>query len=114
MGVLRYGQQELPLKFSNSFLAHLQVAAQQRFATGAGFYLTGTYPDPDGAEVTVSRWLHPTIPLEFVYDVTDDADARLAPVELDHGQIDAMLAAMERPVGVKATGDVWLAFTEPL
>jgi hypothetical protein len=114
LATLRCGHEELPLEFSNAFLAHLQVAAGKRFGTGAGFYLTGTYSDSNGKEVTVSRWLHPSIALEFVYDVTDDSDDRLPPVQLDHGEIDAMLAAMDRPVGVKATSDVWLTFTEPL
>ncbi|MBV8930181.1 MAG: hypothetical protein JO152_13755, partial [Mycobacteriaceae bacterium] len=48
MATLRYGQEVLPLQFSNAFLAHLQVAAQKRFVRGGGFYLTGTYQEADG------------------------------------------------------------------
>ena len=114
MATLRCGQEELPLQFSNVFLAHLQVAAQKRFLRGGGFYLTGTYQDSGGKEVTSSRWLHAGMALEFVYDVRDDSGDRLPPVQLDDGQVDAMLAAMDRPVGVKMTGDVWLSFTERL
>jgi len=113
LATLRWDQNELPLNFSNEFLAHLQVAAHKRFGRdGRGFFLTWTYGDPDGKEVTVSRWLHPGSSLEFTYDVRDDSDNRLPPVVLDHGEIDGMLEAMERPVGVRATTEVWLTFTD--
>ena len=115
MATLRCDQQELPLEFSNEFLAHLQVAVQRRFVRGGcGFFLTWTYVESDKKEVTVSRWLPPGTSLEFIYDVRDDSGERVPPVVLDHGQIEAMLEAMERPVGVRATSDVWLSFTERL
>jgi hypothetical protein len=115
LATLRYGQHELPLTLGNEFLAHLQVAAHQRFSRGGGgFFLTATFADSDGVERTVSFWLAANIPLEFRYDVRDESDNRLPPVLLDHGEIEAMLEAMERPAGVHATTDVWLSFTEPL
>ena len=115
MATLRCGQQELPPTFSNEFLAHLQVAVHERFGRGGGgFFLTGTYADSDGTERTVSYWLASNIPLEFSYDVRDDSGDRLPPVLLDHGEVEGMLEAMERPAGVHATSDVWLAFAERL
>jgi hypothetical protein len=115
LATLRCGDHEVPLKFSNQFLAHLQVAAHKRFVHGGGgFFLTWTYTDSDGNEVTVSQWLHPSVPLQFVFDVRDDSNERMPPVELDHNEIDAMTDAMARPVGVKATDEVWLSFTERL
>lgn len=115
MATLHSGQQQLPLDFTNHFLAHLQVAVHQRFATGGGgFFLTGTYADPDGNEVTVSHWLHPSIPLAFSFDVKDDSDQRIPPVKLDHKEIDAILETMNQPNGVRATGEVWLPFMEKM
>jgi hypothetical protein len=112
---LRCGEQILPLTFTNHFLAHLQVAMHRRFGRGGGgFFLTGTYPDSDGKEVTVSHWLHPSTPLVFTYDVRGESDDRLPPVELDHKEIDTMLEAMDRPAGVRNTGEVWLTFREKI
>lgn len=113
MATLRYGDHELPLSFTNHFLAHLQSAAFRRFAKKGGFFLTGTY-DSDGEPITVSHWVHPGIPLVFIYDVHDDSGSEIPPVELDHKLIEDMLEAMERPVGVHSTKDVWLAFREKI
>lgn len=114
LATLRCGERELPLQFTNYFLAHLQAAVHRRFKKAGGFFLTGTYRDNDGADVTVSHWVHPLIPLEFQYDVRDDSGDRLPPVELDHKEIDAILDAMDRPIGVHDTGDVWVTFRDKL
>jgi hypothetical protein len=111
LATLRCGEQDLPLTFTNQFLAHLQVAVHRRFAHGGGFFVTGTYPH-DGQEATVSRWLSPSTNLVFAYDVRDESGERLPPVELDHKQIDAMLEAMDRPVGIHLTSDIWLTFRD--
>jgi hypothetical protein len=114
LATLRCGDQELPLKFTNHFLAHLQAAVHRRFKKAGGFFLTGTYTNADGIDVTVSHWLARTTPLEFVYDVRGENGDRLSPVELDPKEIDAILDAMDRPVGVHDAGDVWLAFRDRL
>ncbi len=111
MARLRCGDHELPLTFTNHFLAHLQVAVHRRFAKSDGFFLTGTYEN-DGEQITVSHWLHQSIPLAFIYDVHDDSGSPIPPIELDHKEIDDILDAMERPVGVRSTSDVWLTFRE--
>lgn len=114
MATLHCGDKKLPLTFTNEFLAHLQVAVNRQFKDSAGFFLTGTYTNADGTEVTASHWVHPSTPLAFEYDVRDDAGNRISPVELDHAQIDAMLDAMARPVGVHDTSDLWVAFRDKL
>jgi hypothetical protein len=62
----------------------------------------------------VSHWLARTCPLEFEYDVRDDNGERVPPVELDPKEIDAILDAMDRPVGVHDAGDVWVMFRDKL
>lgn len=114
MATLRCGDRELPLQFTNHFLAHLQAAVHRRFTKSGGFFLTGTYRNDDGNDVTVSHWVHPLTALEFQYDVRDDSGERLAPVELDHKEIDSILDAMSRPLGVHDTGEVWVTFREKL
>ena len=113
MATLHSGGQPLPGTFTNHFLAHLQVAAAARFGAGTGFFLTTTYND-DGAEVTVSHWLHPSNPVSFSYDVSDDSGNRLAPVALDHKEIDVIATAMDSPNGVRGSDGVWWPFAEHL
>lgn len=112
MATLRCGDQDLPLTFTNQFLAHLQVAVHRRFAHGGGFFLTATYPDGDGTGATVSYRLSATTPLVFTYDLRDASGELMPPVELDHAEIEAMLEAMDRPVGVHLTTEIWLTFRD--
>jgi hypothetical protein len=114
VATLHSGGLQLPGTFSNQFLAHLQVAAAARFREGKGFFLTTTGTDADGAEVTHCHWLHPSIPLTFRYDVRDGSDNRVAPVMLDHKEIDNIAEAMELPNGVRGNDGVWWPFAEPL
>jgi hypothetical protein len=114
LATLSCGDRELPLTFTNESLAHLQAAVHRRFKKAGGFFLTGTYTNDDGNDVTASYWLHPSTPLVFEYDVRDDTDERVPPVELDFAQVDAILDAMARPVGVHDGSDVWLSFREKL
>jgi hypothetical protein len=114
LATLRCGEQNLPLTFTNEFLAHLQVAVHRRFAQAGGFFLTGTYPDGNGNQVTVSHWLNAATPLVFTYDARDESGELIPPVGLDHNEINAMLEAMDRPVGVHLTSEVWLTFRDKL
>ncbi|MCG5433167.1 hypothetical protein LV457_12860 [Mycobacterium sp. MYCO198283] len=113
MATLRCGGDELPVPFSNAFLAHLQLAVQERFAgNGGGFYLTGTYSS-DGAQTTTAHWVAPGVPLAFGYDVQDGDGRAVAPVDIDRAQVDELLSAMDRPTGVRCTESVWLPFVVP-
>jgi hypothetical protein len=114
LATLRCEDRELPLKFTNHFLAHLQVAVHRRFKKARGFFLTGTYTNDDGKDVTVSHWLARTTLLAFEFDVRDENGDHLPPVELDPKEIDAIMDAMDRPVGVHDTGDVWVTFRDKL
>jgi hypothetical protein len=114
LATLRCGDKELPLTFTNHFLAHLQAAVHRRFKKSGGFFLTGTYTNSDGREVTVSHWVHPSEALTFEYDVRDEAGDRVPPIELDFKEVDEILDAMARPVGVHDTSDVWVTFREKL
>jgi hypothetical protein len=114
MATLRCADRELPLKLTNHFLAHLQVAVHRRFKKAGGFFLTGSVTNADGKDVTVSHWLNRFAPLEFEYDIRDDTGDRIAPVELDPKEIEAILDAMDRPGGVHDTADVWVMFRDKL
>lgn len=118
MATLHAGGQQLPGTFTNSFLAHLQVATAGRFGAGKGFFLTTTVADTDGdrggTEATFSHWLHPGNALTFAYDVTDESGDRLGPVKLDHKKVDAISAEMDQPNGVRGNDGIWWPFAEGL
>jgi hypothetical protein len=114
VGQLHIDGQPVEGTFSNDFLAHLQVATAARFHAGKGYFLTTTAPDDERTEVTRSHWLHPTIPVRFVFDVRDDSGNRVAPVTLDHTQIDALAESMDQPNGVRADAAVWWPFHEAI
>lgn len=112
MATVHSGGQPIPGTFTNHFVAHLQAAVAARFATGKGFFLTMTGQGEDGAEVTTSHWLHPGIPLAFSYDVSGEDGAKVAPVALNHKEIEALTAAMDQPNGVRGSDGVWWPFAE--
>jgi hypothetical protein len=113
VATLHCGTAPLPVTFSNHFLAHLQQAVRERFSGGGGgFFLTGTY-ESDGAETTTSHWVTPEVALAFGYDVHDGDGKAVAPVDIDRQQVDDLLAAMDRPTGVRLTESVWLPFVVP-
>jgi hypothetical protein len=114
VATVQSGGQTIPATFTNHFVAHLQVATAKRFGAGKGFFLTTTQSGDDGAEATVSHWLHPSVPVSFTYDVTDGAGELVAPVALEDKRIDAITEAMDQPTGVRGTASVWWPFAEQL
>jgi hypothetical protein len=114
VATLHVGGQPLPGTFSNHFLAHLQVATAARFALGKGFFLTTTQAGEDGAEQTVSHWLHPSVPVSFGYDVSDGSGGKVAPEAVQANQIEEITAAMDTPNGVRGSDGLWWPFTEQL
>lgn len=114
MATVHVGGQPLPGTFTNHFLAHLQVATVARFAAGKGFFLTTTEVGDDGAERTVSHWLHPGFPVSFAFDITDGSGARVAPEALQDNEIEEIAAAMDTPNGVRGSEGLWWPFAEQL
>jgi hypothetical protein len=112
MATIQSAGQELPITFTNHFLAHLQVATADRFGEGKGFFLTATIADKTGAETTHSHWLHPTSAVSFHYDVTDESNERISPVELNHDEVEALTKAMASPHGVRGSESVWWPFAD--
>jgi hypothetical protein len=114
VATVHVGGQPLAGTFTNHFVAHLQVATAARFGAGKGFFLTTTEAGSDGAESTVSHWLHPALPVSFSFDVVDGSGERVAPVTLDREEIDEIAAAMDTPNGVRGSDGVWWPFAEHL
>lgn len=67
MGTLYYGDSGTPIGIEDRALAHLKVAITTKLRRGESFTLSWRHPDeqPRGRS---TLWLHPSIPLRFVFD----------------------------------------------
>ncbi|MFB9959232.1 DUF7882 family protein [Agromyces bracchium] len=67
MGTLYYGNAGTPIGIEDRALAHLQVAVVTKLRRGESFTVSWQHPEeqPDGRS---TLWLHPNIPLRFVFD----------------------------------------------
>ncbi|MGI9824457.1 hypothetical protein [Agromyces sp. Marseille-Q5079] len=67
MGSLYYGNSQTPIGIEDRALAHLKVAIMTKLRRGESFTLGWTHAkDQPRGRSTI--WLHPTIPLRFVFD----------------------------------------------
>lgn len=66
MGSLYYGASE-PIHIDDRALAHLKVVVATKLRRNESFTLTWKHPDGD-PEGRSTVWLHPSIPLRFVFD----------------------------------------------
>jgi len=115
MSAIIYGSSQVRLNFgpNHYLLAHLQAATATRFAEGRGFFLTLSGHD-DGQETSMSYWLHPSIPLLFAYDTENDEGERPEQIVIEAQHVEALLSAMDRPIGVlwgfDVDADRWVPF----
>ena len=67
MGTIFYGGPETPIHIEDRALAHLKVVIATKLRRNESFTLTWKHPDDQpGGRSTI--WLHPSIPLRFVFD----------------------------------------------
>lgn len=69
MGSLYYGASE-PIHIDDRALAHLKVVVATKLRRNESFTLTWKHPDGD-PEGRSTVWLHPSIPLRFVFDESE-------------------------------------------
>jgi len=67
MGTLFYGDSGTPIGIENSALAHLKFEITTKLRRGESFTLSWRHPE-DQQRGRSTIWLHPTIPLRFVFD----------------------------------------------
>ncbi|MDR5701917.1 DUF7882 family protein [Agromyces aerolatus] len=73
MGTLYYGDSGTPIGIEDRALAHLKVAIVTKLRRGESFTLSWQHPD-DQPRGRSTLWLHPTIPLRFVFDAPESPD----------------------------------------
>ncbi len=72
MGTIFYGDTATPIEIEDRALAHLKVVIATKLRRGESFTLSWTHGDgQDPGRSTV--WLHPSIPLRFVFDDPEPA-----------------------------------------
>ncbi|WP_285137758.1 hypothetical protein [Microbacterium sp. lyk4-40-TSB-66] len=72
MGTLYYGDAATPIEIDDRALAHVKVVIATKLRRGESFTLSWTHgPDQEVGRSTV--WLHPSIPLRFVFDEPEPA-----------------------------------------
>ncbi|MDT0116943.1 hypothetical protein Q9R20_08055 [Microbacterium sp. PRF11] len=72
MGTLYYGDVATPIDIEDRALAHVKVVIATKLRRGESFTLSWTHgPDQEVGRSTV--WLHPSIPLRFVFDEPEPA-----------------------------------------
>lgn len=72
MGTLYYGDVATPIEIEDRALAHVKVVIATKLRRGESFTLSWTHgPGQEVGRSTV--WLHPSIPLRFVFDDPEPA-----------------------------------------
>jgi len=67
MGTIYYGGSATPIHIDDRALAHLKVVIATKLRRGESFTVSWRHPD-DEPRGRSTIWLHPSIPLRFVFD----------------------------------------------
>ena len=80
MGTLFYGDAATPIGIEDRALAHLKVAIITKLRRGESFTLSWQHSD-DQPRGRSTLWLHPNIPLRFVFEEPEPPDLSRAWIE---------------------------------
>jgi hypothetical protein len=72
VGTIYYGGSATPIHIEDRALAHLKVVIATKLRRGESFTVSWRHPD-DQARGRSTIWLHPSIPLRFVFDDPEPA-----------------------------------------
>ena len=73
MGTIYYGGSATPIHIEDRALAHLKVVIATKLRRGESFTVSWRHPE-DEARGRSTIWLHPSIPLRFVFDDPEPAE----------------------------------------
>lgn len=98
MGTLYYGGSATPIHIEDRALAHLKVVISTKLRRNESFTVSWQHPDDQpGGRSTV--WLHPSIPLRFVFDDPE-------PAELSRSWLEALANSAHTSGGITLVADV--------
>ena len=93
VGTLYYGDSGTPIGIEDRALAHLKIAITTKLRRGESFTLSWRHTD-DQPRGRSTLWLHPSIPLRFVFDEPE------AP-ELSRGWIEDLMRSANSTGGIQ-------------
>jgi hypothetical protein len=98
MGTLFYGDAGTPIGIEDRALAHLKVAIITKLRRGESFTVSWKHPDeqPRGRS---TLWLHPNIPLRFVFEEPE-------PPELSRAWIEELMRSANSTGGIQLVPEV--------
>ncbi|MGS0560415.1 DUF7882 family protein [Microbacterium aurugineum] len=73
MGSLYYGDAQIPIQIDDRALAHLKVVIATKLRRNESFTLSWRHPEGD-APGRSTLWLHPSIPLRFVFQESESPE----------------------------------------
>lgn len=98
MGILYYDSTGRPIQVEDRALAHLKVVIATRLRRQESFTLSWEHPEgEDSGRSTI--WLHPSIPLRFVFDDPQQP-------ELNGRWIEAMMRSVDSTGGISLIDEV--------
>ena len=80
VGTLYYGGESTPVHIEDRALAHLKVVIATKLRRGESFTVSWRHPD-DQPRGRSTVWIHPSIPLRFVFDDPEPAQLSRSWVE---------------------------------
>lgn len=97
MGTIYYGGSATPIHIEDRALAHLKVVIAVKLRRGESFTLSWRHPD-DQPRGRSTIWLHPSIPLRFVFDEPE-------PPELSRAWIDDLANSANTSGGISLVAE---------
>jgi hypothetical protein len=101
VGTIYYGGSATPIHIEDRALAHLKVVIATKLRRNESFTVSWQHPE-DQPRGRSTLWLHPSIPLRFVFDDPEPTELSRAwiqggvsvgNVEVDHLEIDKLSVA---------------------
>jgi hypothetical protein len=93
VGTLYYGDSGTPVEVEDRALAHLKIAITTKLRRGESFMLSWRH-GPDQPRGRSSLWLHPAIPLRFVFEEVEAG-------ELSREWIEALMRSANSGGGIQ-------------
>lgn len=93
MGTIYYGGTNVPIHIEDRALAHLKVVIATKLRRGESFTLSWRHGD-DEPRGRSTIWLHPSIPLRFVFDEPE-------PPELSRSWINELATSANTSGGIQ-------------
>lgn len=95
MGTIYYGGSATPIHIEDRVLAHLKVVVATKLRRGESFTVSWQHPEGE-TRGRSTIWLHPSIPLRFVFDDPE-------PTELNRAWIEELAQSASSSGGIQLT-----------